>query len=219
LVFRRIARSEILISAKAHAKEASVKLEEKYEIIRAKEERFAFELAKQLIERPQASVWLIFLPILFVFHAQRIQKYKSSIRTFADGFLRTKILALDAALEEVKTGKFPGRIMDTIAQDSDTPAKTEMRAKQREEVDLLRQHYLLLLKSSGESFPELLTGAYPTSGGYRAFLNRLLQAEKEVNELVTKVMHPTPEAEEAVVRMENLSQQLRQKELQEIFGK
>jgi hypothetical protein len=196
----------------------NLSLQEKHEIIRASEERFAYELAKQVIEKPKASVWLIFLPILFVFYAQRIQKYKGSVRSFVAGFMRTKLVALDAAAEEVRTGIFPEQIMAGIKPKDDPAGKAQLREKQLAEIDILRQHYLLLLGGDGDSFPALLKKAYQTSGAYRSFLNRLHKAEAEVNQVAVQVIDPSPEAHEVVVRMEKLSELLREEELREIFG-
>jgi hypothetical protein len=193
-------------------------LDQKYEIIRGREERFAFELAKQVIEKPKASVWLIFLPILFVFYAQRLQKYKSSIHSFAKGFMVTKIIALDAALEEAKTGRFSSETIAARFPNSDSEEKKAVRQKQFEEIDILRPHYLLLLKAAGSSYQELLKGAYVTSGAYRALLNELFKAEEEVNNVVLQDLQPTAEAREVVERMEKLSERLREMEIEEIFA-
>lgn len=192
-------------------------LRQKYEAILSKEEHFAYELAKQVIEKPKASVWLIFLPVLFVFYAQRIQKYKAGSRLFANGYLRTKIIALDAAVKEAESGLYPEKIMAAVTPAADPPEKAKMREKQREEVDILRQHYLLLFRSTGNSFSELLRNAYQTSGAYRSFLNRLRRAEHGVNQEVVDSIQSSPEAREVVARMEKLSEQLREEELREIY--
>jgi hypothetical protein len=200
--------------------EASVvqSLDEKYEIIRNREERFAFELAKQVIEKPKASVWLIFLPLLFVFYAQRLQKYKSSIQSFAKGFMVTKIIALDAALEEAKNNRVSRETIAARFPGPDSDEKKEMRQKQLDEIDILRQHYLLLLKVTGSSYQVLLKEAYGTSGTYRSFLNILFKAEEEVNQVVLQNLQPTAEAREVVERMEKLSERLREMEIEEVFA-
>jgi hypothetical protein len=194
-------------------------LDEKCEIIRKREESFAYSLAKQVIEKPEATVWLIFLPILLVFYFQRIQKFKSSIHSFVAGITHSKMLILDATMEEVKTGVFARKrviagFMGSIPED-----KAELvRTKKIEEMEILRQHYLLLLGSNGSSYPELLRSSYGTSGDYRFFLNRFAQAEKEVNEAVLLASHPTPEAREAVAEMEKAAEKLREMESKVIFG-
>jgi hypothetical protein len=192
--------------------------EEKYGLIRQRDERFAFELAKQIIEKPKVTIWIIFMPVFFVFYAQRIQKYKKDIHGFVKHYLHTKMLALDAALEE-GIGGGPLEEGSEPVQGSGLEDKGQIiREKQFQELDLLREHYLLLLKSPGTSYPELLVNAYGTSGAYRSFLNKLIRAEEEVNRAVLSVHHPGAEAQEVVERMDRASERLREQEIEEIFG-
>jgi hypothetical protein len=192
-------------------------VKEKYEMIRQHNERFAFELAKAVLEKPKASVWIIFLPVLFVFHAQRIQKYKQHVKEFGNGFLVTKNLALEAAWDELRNG--PPK-----AGESPYPEPplgeyfTTIREKQLVELELLREHYLLLLNSSGDSYERLLRNAYRGSGDYRYFLNRLAKAEAEINRTVLEIRHTSDEARDVVERMEAIAERLRDKEIERAFG-
>jgi hypothetical protein len=193
-------------------------VDEKYEIIRQHDERFAFELAKQIMDKPKASVWIIFLPLLFVFHVQRLQKYKESIQGFVKHYLHTKMLALDAALKE-------NRGEETMEEDREAESGVQahdksqaIREKQYRELDLLKEHYLRLLENPGKSYPELLRNAYGTSGEYRLFLNRLIKSEEEVNRAVLDVNQPDGEAQDVVERMQRHSEELREMEIAKIFG-
>ncbi|MFP4071405.1 MAG: NF038143 family protein, partial [Desulfovibrionales bacterium] len=191
-------------------------LDEKHEIIRRRDELFAFDLAKRIMEKPKASIWIIFMPVFFVFYAQRLQKYKGSVHGFVKHYLHTKTLALDAALEESKGHK---PLDERSAQDLPSEDQAwKIREQQHQELDLLREHYLLLLRSSGKSYPELVRSGYSTSGAYRSFLNRLIKAEGAVNRAVLDVHHPGEEAQDVVHRMEQNAEDLREKEIQEIFS-
>lgn len=188
-------------------------------IIHGHEENFAYRLAKQVIEKPEASVWIILIPIFLVFYIQRLQKYKGSIHAFAKGIMHPKILTLDATLEEAKTGVFPRERVIAGFMGSISGEKAQrVRMKKIEEMEILRQHYLLLLGNDGSSYPYLLRSSYGTAGDYRFFLDSYGKAEKEVNEEVLLASHPTPEAREVVAAMEKASAQLRETELKEIFG-
>ena len=193
-------------------------VEEKYEFVRRRDELFAYDLAKGIMEKPKASIWIIFMPVFFVFHAQRLQKYKKDIHGFVKSYLHTKTLALDAALEESKGEAPPGSDPDTKPGKQSRDKAQDIRDQQYKELDTLREHYLLLLKSRGKSYPELLRNAYGTSGEYRHFLNRLIRAEEAVNRAVLEVHHPGPEAREVVERMERQSERLRELEIEKIFG-
>jgi hypothetical protein len=191
-------------------------LEERYELIRRRDELFAYDLAKGVIEKPKASVWIIFLPLLFVFYVQKLQKHKKDVQGFVNHYLQTKVLALEAALDEVRSGSPPA---SSIVSGSDDPsADGAIRRTQYHELDLLREHYLLLLRSRGGSYAELVKTAYGMSGTYRFFLNRLRRAEGEVNRAVLEAHHPTPEARDVAERMERFSEQLREMEMERIFG-
>lgn len=195
-----------------------ISLDAKHELIRRQEEILAFDMAKQVIEKPKASIWIIFMPIFFVFQAQKIQKYKKSVREFAKGFMHTKLLALDAALDEARTGKLSSSYKEAAGDGSAyRPENAQIRNKQILEIGVLKEHYLLLLRSQGETYPELLRNAYTTAGAYLFFLNRLLKAEEEVNKAVIDSHHSTPEAREVVVRMEKVADKLREKEMREVF--
>jgi hypothetical protein len=193
--------------------------EENYNLIRGQGERFGNYLARQVIEKPQPSVWIIFLPILFVYYLHVIPKYKSNLRSFARDIMQFKFLVLDGALEEARTGVFPG---ERITADFKSSVSEEMaqavQQKKIEEMEILRQHYLLLFGNAGKTYHELLRKSYGTAGNYRFFINRLFKAEKAVYEAVIQVSHPTPAAHEVVALMEKASEKLRETELKEIFG-
>jgi hypothetical protein len=193
-------------------------IEEKYGIIRERDERFAFELAKAIMDKPKASIWIIFLPMLFVFHAHWLQRYKKSIQTFSRQYLHSKLLALDTVLEESRGGNpLEGGWASTYASlpEARGGVFTEWQVK---ELDLLRDHYHLLIASQGRDYPALIRNAYRTSGEYRFFLNSLYRAEEEINKAVLQIHHPTPEARDVVERMERSSETLREMELAQIFG-
>jgi hypothetical protein len=194
-------------------------LAENYHLIRGQGESFAFSLARQVIAKPQPSAWIIFLPFLVVYYLYLIRKYKSSIRSFARDIMHFKFLVLEGALEEARTGVFPHESITAGFRNSGPEEMArEVSEKKTEEMEILRQHYLLLLGSDGKTYPELLRKAYGTAGNYRFFLNQLFKAEKAVYEAVIQAAHPTPEANEVVALMKKASEKLRELELKAIFG-
>jgi hypothetical protein len=198
---------------------APIPLTQKYELIRQQEEALAYEVARQVIEKPKASIWIIFMPIFFVFHAHRMQKYKKSIHAFARHFLHTKLLALDAARDEAATGRpteFPPG--GPAQSNGDDTGNAPIRVKQFHELAILQEHYQLLLKNPGETYAGMIRSAYGTGGEYRFFLNRLFAAEAEVNEAVMTAHHQeNPEAQEIVARMKGVTEKLRERAFEEIF--
>jgi len=83
----------------------SLSLREKYDIILAHERQFAYRLAKDVVKKPEVSVWMILLPVLFVHHMMKMTQYKTGIHTFASNILGTKTKALDKALQDIETGE------------------------------------------------------------------------------------------------------------------
>ena len=45
----------------------------------------------------QDMIWLILIPILFIYYAHKIQQFRAAVNDFSKGLMRTKILALDSA--------------------------------------------------------------------------------------------------------------------------
>ncbi|MFP4316156.1 MAG: NF038143 family protein [Desulfovibrionales bacterium] len=196
----------------------SATIEEKYSIVRERDERFAFELAKMVIEKPRASIWIIFLPALFIFHAYWINRYKKGIHDFSRHYLQSKRRALDKSLEECKSCKSPQTGSASAPEVHIKQPADPIRKHTLKEQEILRAHYRVLLHSPGRTYPSLVKNAYRTSGQYRYFLNRLLRAEEEINKAVIQAHHPAAEAQEVVQRMERYSDILRETELKQIFS-
>lgn len=193
-------------------------LDTKFELIRMNAEHFAYDLGKGVIVKPKASVWIIFMPIFFVFYAQRLQKYKKDIQDFARGYQFTKMLALGAAREEMITGESAVIFFADPPKEVGTPKIWEsVRAVQREEVDVLKRHYLKLMDKEGATYDDLVRAAYVTGGAYRSFLNRLHKAEEAVNEMVLSHLQTTPEARATTKAIEKRAEEMRLREMDRIF--
>jgi len=194
-------------------------LDTKFELLRMNAEHFAYDLGKSVIIKPKASIWIIFMPIFFVFYAQKLQKYKKDIQDFARGYQFTKTLALGAAREEKITGEPAEIFFADPPKEVGTPEIWEVvRAVQREEVDILRRHYLKLMDKDGETHADLVRAAYTTAGAYRSFLNRLHKAEEAVNEAVLTHLQTTPEARATTKAIEKRAEEMRLQEMDTIFS-
>lgn len=191
-----------------------------YDMIWSQENQFAYAVAKNVLDKPKISVWIILIPILFLYYAHKIQQYKAGVHGFGKGVARSKILALDSALEEVKTGKRDESYKDAFASKDleNSPSVMRVRDTQLAEVELLKTHFARLLRQEGTSFQALIKKAYKTSGEYRFFLNRLTQAEEAVQEAVLRAYHPGEEARKTTKRMQQVVYSLREQEVRKIFG-
>jgi hypothetical protein len=197
----------------------TLSLEEKYALILAKERQMAYGLAKQLIPKPETSVWMIFLPVLFVHHAFNIQRYKKSIHGFADNYTKTRKKALDLALVAMEEGRGVQIDLETCFPSLELGDEKDRKIceKQLGEIRVLFHHYKRLFEVRGKTWQNLVKEAYGEAGKYRAFLNELAKAEKEVTRYVTRTLQTSDAAREVAGKMEKIADHLREEDVRVVF--
>ena len=152
-------------------------IEEKREAIIAYEKRFADAVSRDVVEKPKLTVWLILVPILFVFFAFRMNRYKKGLEAFAQNFLVTRERALDAAVDAAVSGKKPD--VDAVVGLTSSPPDT--LKVYRKWVAALVEHYRDLLDAEGRDCESLIKGVYLKRANYLLFLNSLGGLEKQFN--------------------------------------
>lgn len=158
---------------------------ENYNIILAHEKKTAQYIASKIIDKPELSVWMILVPIVFIPYMQKTQEYKEKSRVFTEGYLYTKKIALDTAYriytKEISFKEAQEVIFENVHKNPNADARViNIYEKQVTEIKLLCQHYTSLLSSQGTNYKELVVNFYQTCGSYIRFLNELIAAEKEV---------------------------------------
>lgn len=191
-----------------------------YQLLWDHENQFAYAVAKQVLEKPTISAWLIFIPVLFLYYAHKIQQYKAGVHDFGKGLARSKILALDSALEEWQSGDRDKEYLQAfVFQDQENSSEImRVRDKQIAEVELLKGHYSKLLRQQGTTPGTLIKKTYKTSAGYRQFLEQIYAAENEVHDAVLRAYHPNEEAQQITRKMQKIIRTLREEEVRIIFG-
>lgn len=197
----------------------SLDLDEKYEIIYAHDEAFAYALAGRIVKKPEVSVWMILIPILFIHHAQRIKEYKEGVKSFANGILSAKTKALDKAYRDAADGielsYGPG---DYFPETELTTAHEQTLAqKQIRVIEVMEAHYKALLLTEGDTLGELIRNVYGRSGRYRDYFNRLMRAEKDLNRYLVENVHANDESAAVVSEIEKNSDALREEEISYFF--
>lgn len=194
-------------------------LDEKYEIIYSHEENFAYALAKRVVKKPEVSVWMILIPILFIHHAHKINQYKTGVKQFAGGILSSKKKALDKSYKEVSTGEELNYGTDDYFPDVELKTLHEraLGQKQAKVIRIMESHYKALFNTEGESMTELLRKAYGGTGDYRHYLNRMYEAEKELNRYLVENVHTNGDSIAVVRQIEKSCQELREEELKAFF--
>lgn len=151
--------------------------EERKQLILDQETAIAKQLARRVLERPTPPIWMIFIPIFFVFHAWRIKQYGASLKTFADNHLQVRRRALDVAASALISGHPPVQA-EGLSSANDLPPQGQ--APYRSFLILLIEHYTRLLSCRGSSATTLLRNAYGNADALARALAGLAAAEQEL---------------------------------------
>jgi hypothetical protein len=201
-------------------------LEARHAMILHQERVLSYELAKVMIKKPRVSVWMVMLPLLFLFFIQDVRKYKAGIRDFADGFFKNKKIALDltlkAMLEDVPLKEaltaFASNVEPVLSD------QMELHEKQMKEIAYLMMHYQRLLTARGDTYEALIKNTFGSAAAYQRFLDGLADLEREVirsaltfarSDGVAKEVE-TPQ--ELAKLMQNAMRQIRRRECERIFS-
>ncbi|WP_146164844.1 NF038143 family protein [Desulfonatronum sp. SC1] len=184
------------------------------------EQNFARELARRVVEKPRLTIWRVLFPPLLMYHYLKLREYRTDLESFAKGVVRSKTLAMESALEETTTGKKDVTYKNASGvQDLESaPGQIRLRNAQVAEVELLKAHYLKLLRSQGSSYQALIKKTYKTSGEYRRFLTKLAQAEDAVQKEVLHQLQTSTTAQVVSLKMRETAKILRDEEVKLFFG-
>jgi hypothetical protein len=175
---------------------------------------FAQTLASRVLARPKLSVWMVLIPIIFVYYFYQFQKVMEGRKQFTDHYLKSRVRALDAAVEALETGERPDA--EALASLSDVPE--EVRPLQTEFLSILVEHYTGLLRAEGGDFVSLIRSSYRNRTNYLLLLNRLTRAEGKVNEALRPRLEKTQADVENVIRtVEEGSESIRRELAETIF--
>ena len=195
----------------------------KYNSILSYERKTSWEVTSQVVEKPEISVWMILIPIVFVPYMQRYSKYKETSRAFSEGYLYTKKIALDIAYKiytKEMTREDAALEVERIVKNKPNPDARVLNIfeKQIKEIKLLCEHYLALLASDGNNYCQLIVNHYKSYDKFIEFLNELGEAEKEVSRAATHTFKTdTEEVPEIIESMEKCLNQYRLEEAKKLF--
>jgi hypothetical protein len=155
-----------------------LRLEEKKQIIFDHEAKMARQLALMVLEKPEPPFWVSFIPMVFVFYAQKLKQYSSGLNDFVDNYLSSRRDAIEAAiLAKTKVCVVNGEKLLEKAGGMPPPAKP-LYLKW---ITLLTNHYLLLLDSQGDCHEELARNGYKTKTNYLSICGCCIEAERAFN--------------------------------------
>jgi hypothetical protein len=197
-------------------------LKKKYDIILSHETAIARSVALATLKPKPFSVWEVLIPIIFIFG---YMKSKETREVFAQNVLFTKKMALQAAFDMSKKGstretemeRVRSKTSDMIASIPGGIYSDEIRMEQLKEIDLLVDHYCLLLNSTGDDYDSLVFNAYQTPEGLVNFYERLQKAEEGVGRAARNTLGHSADTP-TLERMNTALRNSRIKQTEKIFG-
>jgi hypothetical protein len=193
---------------------SSLSLSEKYELIFANEKQLAKNVAADVIDKPQLELWMILIPVFFVFYFFHLKRYKNGLKEFIRNFLITRKRVLDATCEATQAGK--DVVVAELVDVSDAPGET--KKEYQAWVTALKDFFRLLLQAQGNSYAELVKSTYKNRTDFLLTLHKLNTAERTFNKALTPFL-PDDEGNIAnvVKTMEASVEKFRRDQANEIF--
>lgn len=189
-------------------------IDDKLHIIETNERQFAYMLAGRVIHRPKLSVWMILIPVIFVYFFYQFNRYKQGRSDFADNYLITRKRALNAARVSIEENAAPD--LEAVARQAKLPSET--LGAYRELLAVLIQHYRDLLQVEGEDMAKLVRSAYRTQTNYLLFCNHLNRAETTLNAALRPHLKDSVEGfNDVVSRIEHFSAEMRRQDAEKFF--
>ncbi len=187
---------------------------DKRDMILAEERQLARQVSARVIDKPKLAVWMILIPVFFVFYFWQLRRYADGRRTFAEKFLITRRRALDEALRACEADRSPD--VEPLVQAGDVPSP--LRREYRRWVIPLAEHYCDLLRAHGGSYAALVRSVYKNRTNYLLFLNRLNQVEREFDAALKPHLDPATENANGIIKlMEESTAAVRREMAEAIF--
>ncbi len=184
------------------------------DLILAHERRFAGYVAGEVVDKPVLAMWMILIPVFFVFYFYQLKRYKSGLKDFSENFLLTRKRTLDAVWEGATSETSAD--LERVVELSDIPS--DALDHYRVWVELLADHYFLLIRARGGSYDELVKAAYKKKSNYRQRLENLNQVEADLNTALAPLLPGDEETIETVINsMQESVKRLRRSMVDEVF--
>ncbi len=191
--------------------------EEKWAAILENEKQFASRIALEVIDKPVLALWMILIPVFFVFYFWQLKRYSNGLRDFTKNFLITRERSLQTAYEGLPSTNTP-HVDEIVEQAADLTEKQKKLYRQWVEVLVCHYHHLLLV--DGDSYEELVRNHYRKKSNFLLAMNQLNISEKQFNrELFQQDENTAADAVQTVVEeMEQAVEKERKKEARLVFS-
>jgi hypothetical protein len=202
----------------------AVDVDRKRDMILAHEMRFARHLAYRVVDTPKLHIWMILIPVIFVYHFFNLNRAKEARQGFVEGFMISRRQALDAVWESMRGNRgassdkiLSKEMLDGLCAASAVPRRA--MDKYRAFIELLADHYIDLMLASGNTYEELVRRVYQKRSNYLLFLNQLNTAERALNTaLKPHLSKEVQGAREVMASMEKSMIEIRREQAESIFA-
>lgn len=185
------------------------------DLILVHERKFAGKVAGEVVDKPILAMWMILIPIFFVFYFFQLKRYKNGLKDFSKNFMVTRERVADAVYEAVDRRKDVD--IDGVVAVSDIPVAVTDRY--RSWVEVLAEHFQALIQVNGASYEELVKSAYRKKSNYQLILNKLNRAEDDLNRALAEHLPGDAESITSVVKsMQKCVKEIRRCQAEEIFS-
>ncbi|MBW1997426.1 MAG: NF038143 family protein [Deltaproteobacteria bacterium] len=196
-------------------------MESKHAIILAEEEAFARQVALGVIIFTPQSVFHYLIPFMFVLDFLR---RNTTIRNYTKHFMFPRRLAIDAAMDILRGEERTKRVSEIGPHIEAWLAELKLpsasiRCAQMEVIDLLVDHYMILLQAQGDTFNELIRSAYQSRYRYQEFLDRYTSKEEELDRAILEYLGGSEKLREKFALERTQFKRLSEKRLDQIFAK
>lgn len=189
-------------------------IEEKKKQILANETKLANRIAREVLQKPELSLWMILIPIIFVYYFYSFNRYTTAKKEFVRHFL----LSRQKILEEACSMAIDKREPDYPAMAKKENIPDGALDGYQEWAKVLLEHYTKLMDADGQDFKSLVKNRYENRGRYLLILDQLSKVEIRFYEALRKSIADSAGGSIEVIKtMEKCLPFLRRLEADEIF--
>ena len=187
---------------------------EKREWILENEYQLAGRLSREIIHRPELNIWMIIIPVIFVYFFFQLNRSVSAKKEFVQNFVLTRKNILNKARALSEDEEKPD--FEEMAQSEKVPDCAVEAYKTW--ANVLFEHYQKLLNEKGDSYAELVRGRYENRDRYLLVLDRISKAENKFYKALRKDLDGSVKnAGDVIQAMEKSLPLLRYEEADGIF--
>ena len=191
--------------------------EEKRQAIHQHERQIAVQVALKVVNRPLLALWMILIPIFFIYYFFQLKGYKKGLEDFIKNFMISRDKALDEVVFALERGTKPD--LDELVSQQVGNMKPKAQAAYRQWMASLVEHYQLLLEGRGRNYADLVKWSYREKSSYLLLCNHLNRVEHDFNSFLISGIDGDPKELKGIVKiMEAEVEQQRRQAADTIYG-